>query len=79
MHTSYIQSATYRKLTIKFVMEVGSSSTTGKRESGMTLPLLSFTMTPNVIKEFLDTTVSFGCSNENDNPSSIIHCHIYIL
>ena len=55
-------------------MEVGSESTVGIRVSGTTAPLLSFTITFNVIKEFLDTRLSLGCSNEND----IFIAHTYV-
>ena len=70
----------YKKLTVKFVMEVGSGSIIGISVSGTTALLLSFTMIFNVIKEFLDTTVSFGYSNENSNSRSIYTLpYMYIL
>jgi len=53
------------KLTVKDVMEAESSSIVGFRLSGTTLPS-SFITAVNVIKAFLDTIVSFRCSNEKD-------------
>ena len=58
-HATKIYIIQHTKLTVIFVMEVGSGNIVGTRVSGTVSLLLSLNMIFSVIKAFLDTNVSF--------------------